>query len=71
MTAFFPQSRKVRLWRHQQHRVSGLNLLVTTIILWNMRYLERATTASRQTEDVPDHLLALCLVPADSYIRQY
>jgi hypothetical protein len=29
----------------------------TAIILWNTRYLERAVTALRQTEDVPDHLL--------------
>jgi hypothetical protein len=33
-------------------------LLVTAIILWNTRYLERAVAALRQTEDVPDHLLA-------------
>jgi hypothetical protein len=36
----------------------GLNLLVTAIILWNTRYLERAVAALRQTETVPDHLLA-------------
>ena len=41
-----------------QHRASGLNLLVTAIILWNTRYLERAVAALRQTEDVPDQLLA-------------
>jgi TnpA family transposase len=47
-----------RTYENQQHRVSGLNLLVTAIILWNTRYLERAVTALRQVEDVPDHLLA-------------
>lgn len=47
-----------RTYENQQHRVSGLNLLVTAIILWNTRYLERAATALRQVEDVPDHLLA-------------
>ena len=26
--------------------------------LWNTRYLERAVAALRQTEDIPDHLLA-------------
>ena len=31
---------------------------VTAIILWNTRYLERAVAALRQTEDVPDQLLA-------------
>ena len=45
-----------RTYENQQHRASGLNLLVTAIILWNTRYLERA--ALRQTEDVPDQLLA-------------
>ena len=34
-----------------------LNLLVTAIILWNTRYLERAVAALRQAEDVPDQLL--------------
>ena len=43
---------------NQEHRASGLNLLVTVIILWNTRYLERAVAALRQTEDVPDQLLA-------------
>ena len=43
---------------NQQHRASGLNFLVTAIILWNTRYLERAIAVLRQTEDIPDHLLA-------------
>ena len=47
-----------RTYENQQHRASGLNLLVTAIILWNTRYLERAAAALRETEDVPDHLLA-------------
>ncbi len=42
----------------QQHRASGLNLLVTAIILWNTRYLERAVAALRQVETAPDPLLA-------------
>jgi hypothetical protein len=29
-----------------------------TIILWNTRYLDRAVTALRQVEEVPDRLLA-------------
>jgi TnpA family transposase len=45
-------------YENQQHRASGLNLLVTAIILWNTRYLESAVAALRQFEDVPDHLLA-------------
>lgn len=46
-----------RTYENQQHRASGLNLLVTAIILWNTRYLERAVAALRQVEDVPDRLL--------------
>ncbi len=47
-----------RTYENQQHRASGLNLLVTAIILWNTRHLERAVANLRQTEDVPDQLLA-------------
>jgi Tn3 transposase DDE domain len=47
-----------RTYENQQHRASGLNLLVTAITLWNTRYLNRAIAALRETEDVPDHLLA-------------
>jgi TnpA family transposase len=46
-----------RTYENQQHRASGLNFLVTAIILWNTRYLERAVDALRQLEDVPDHVL--------------
>lgn len=46
-----------RTYENQQHRASGLNLLVTAIILWNTRYLERAVAILRQAEDVPDSLL--------------
>ena len=47
-----------RTYENQQHHASGLNLVVSAIILWNTRYLERAVAIMRQTEDVPDHLLA-------------
>ena len=47
-----------RTYENQQHRVSGLNLLVTAIILWNTRYLEHAAATLRQVEEIPDHLLA-------------
>ena len=43
-----------RTYENQQHRASGLNLLVTAIILWNTRYLERAIAALREVEEVPD-----------------
>jgi TnpA family transposase len=46
-----------RTYENQQHRASGLNLLVTAITLWNTRYLNRAIAALRETEAVPDHLL--------------
>jgi TnpA family transposase len=47
-----------RTYENQQHRASGLNLLVTAITLWNTRYLNRAIAALREAEDIPDHLLA-------------
>jgi TnpA family transposase len=47
-----------RTYENQQHRASGLNFVVTAIILWNTRYLERAVATLRQTEEVPGHLLA-------------
>jgi TnpA family transposase len=47
-----------RTYENQRHRASGLNLLVTAIILWNTRYLGRAVAALREAEEVPDHLLA-------------
>ena len=47
-----------RTYENQQHRASGLNLLVSAITLWNTRYLNRAIAALRETEGVPDHLLA-------------
>ena len=47
-----------RTYENQQHRASDLNLLVTAIILWNTRYLERAVAILRNVEDVPDQLLA-------------
>jgi TnpA family transposase len=46
-----------RTYENQQHRASGLNLLVTAIILWNTRYLERAVAALREAEEVPHKLL--------------
>lgn len=47
-----------RTYENQQHRASGLNLLVTAIILWNTRYLDRAITTLRAVETVSDELLA-------------
>ena len=47
-----------RTYENQQHRASGLNLLVTAIILWITRYLNRAIATLREAEEVPDHLLA-------------
>ena len=47
-----------RTYENQQHRASGLNLLVTAIILWNTRYLTAPIAALREAEDIPDHLLA-------------
>ena len=48
-----------RTYENQQHRASGLNLLVTAIILWNTRYLDRAVTELRaQGEFIDDAKLA-------------
>jgi TnpA family transposase len=47
-----------RTYENQRHRASDLNLLVTAIILWNTRYLNRAIASMREIENVPDHLLA-------------
>ncbi len=47
-----------RTYENQQHRTSGLNLLVTAVILWNTRYLNRAIARLRAVEPVPDELLA-------------
>jgi TnpA family transposase len=46
-----------RTYENQQHRASGQNLLVTAIIVWNTRYLDRAITALRAFEAIPDELL--------------
>jgi len=47
-----------RTYENQQHRASGLNLVVTAIVLWNTRYLERAVAMLRKSEAVPDALLS-------------
>jgi TnpA family transposase len=47
-----------RTYENQQHRASGLNLVVTAISLWNTRYLQRAVAMLRKSEEVPDSLLA-------------
>jgi TnpA family transposase len=47
-----------RTYENQQHRASGLNLVVTAIVVWNTRYLERAVAMLRKSEDVPDSLLS-------------
>jgi TnpA family transposase len=47
-----------RTYENQQHRASGLNLVVTAIILWNTKYLAHAIAALREFEQVPDNLLA-------------
>jgi len=42
----------------QANRASGLNLIVSAIILWNAVYLERAITAAKRRGDpVPKHLV--------------
>jgi TnpA family transposase len=38
-----------RSFENQRYRASGLNLVVTAIILWNTVYLKRAIQALRDT----------------------
>lgn len=48
-----------RTFENQRHRASGLNLIVSSIILWNTVYLDRAARHLRERGiDVPDALLA-------------
>ncbi len=48
-----------RTFENQRHRASGLNLIVSAIILWNTVYLDRAARHLREHGiDVPDALLA-------------
>lgn len=48
-----------RTLESQQHRASGLNLVVAAIILWNTVYMERVIRGLRAAGDeVPDELLA-------------
>lgn len=47
-----------RTYENQQHRASGLNLVVAAIVLWNSVYLEQATSLLREhRRNVPDELL--------------
>ncbi len=47
-----------RSFENQCYRASGLNLLVTAILLWNTAYLERAVQVLRDSgKDVDDKLL--------------
>lgn len=52
-----------RTYENQQHRASGLNLLVTAIILWNTRYLEKAVTALREQGEIIDDAMLAHLSP--------
>jgi TnpA family transposase len=58
-----------RTYENQQHRASGLNLVVSAIILWNTRYLERALEALRKVENVPDSLLAHLSPPGWEHVN--
>lgn len=47
-----------RTYEMHQHRASGLNLVVSAIILWNTVYIEKAVNALRQSgEIISDELL--------------
>jgi TnpA family transposase len=46
-----------RTYENQQHRASGLNLVVAAIALWNAVYLERAISALQERSYVFDQQL--------------
>src|SRR5262249_28522493 len=52
-----------RRFENQRYRASGLNLVVTAIILWNTVYLERAIEALRAAGQVIDETLLVHLAP--------
>ena len=52
-----------RTHENQQHRASGLNLVVAAIALWNTVYLERAINALQERSDVVDQKLLAHLSP--------
>lgn len=46
-----------RSFESQCYRTSGLNLIVSAIILWNTVYLEKAIAKIREQQDIPDEFL--------------
>ena len=52
-----------RTYENQQHRASGLNLVVAAIALWNTVYLERAISALQERSYVFDQQLFVHLSP--------
>jgi len=55
----------IRDWNFQQqrYRASGPNLVTAAVVLWNTVYLERATTALRETGKLKDESLLRFLAP--------
>jgi len=52
-----------RTYQNQQHRASGLNLVVAAIALWNTVYLERAISALQERSYAFDQKLLVHLSP--------
>ena len=52
-----------RTFENQQHRASGLNLVVAAIVLWNTVYLERAIQALRNHGQMIPKALLVHLSP--------
>ncbi|BBE10377.1 Tn3 family Transposase [Mycoavidus cysteinexigens] len=53
-----------RSFENQRYRASGLNLVVSAIVLWNTVYLERAVYALRNSGKNVDNQLLQHLSPA-------
>jgi len=52
-----------RSFENQRYRASGLNLVVSAIVLWNTAYLERAANALRNHGQCVDDVLLQYLSP--------
>ena len=52
-----------RSFENQRYRASGLNLVVSAVVLWNTVYLERAVQALRDSGEIVDDKILQHLSP--------
>ncbi len=67
---FFNRLGEVRdkSFENQSYRVSGLNLVVAAIILWNTVHLEEAITKVKKQKKVPEEYLSYLSPPGWEHI---